>query len=355
MTGKWHVKMGADKLFNTTSHIRPGMPGTVMTAYDRPLSRDDTEWLPWDTANGGFWKGGKHWSEVVADDALIFLEQAEKSENPFFMYVAFNAPHDPRQSPKEYVDMYPADDIIIPASFIPEYPYKDEIGCSARLRDEMLAPFPRTEYSIQVHRQEYYAIISHMDTQVGRILEGLDNTGKADNTYVFFTADHGLAVGHHGLVGKQNMYDHSVRVPLMLTGPDIPKNKKRDQLVYLQDVMASVLDLAGYEHPDFVEFNSLLPMVRKKNRESPYSYIYGAYLNLQRSIRTDQYKMVIYPKAKKILLFDLRNDPEEMYNLADKDENNDLILSLASELKALQTKMDDTLDLSGIFPGYFSK
>ena len=114
MTGKWHVKMGADKIFNTTSHIRPGMPGTVKSAYNRPLSMDDTEWLPWDTVNGGFWKGGKHWSEIVADDALTFLETASESDNPFFMYVAFNAPHDPRQSPKEYVDMYPVDDILIP-------------------------------------------------------------------------------------------------------------------------------------------------------------------------------------------------------------------------------------------------
>ncbi len=353
MTGKWHVKMGADKLFNTTNHIRPGMPGTVMSAYDRPLSKDDTEWLPWDTANGGFWKGGKHWSEIVADDALNFLASASESESPFFMYIAFNAPHDPRQSPKEYVDMYPVDDILIPESFLPEYPYKDYIGCSEKLRDEMLAPFPRTKYSIQVHRQEYYAIISHMDTQIGRILEGLEKSGKAKNTYIFFSADHGLAVGHHGLVGKQNLFDHSVRVPLMIVGPDIPKNKKRDQQVYLQDIMASSLDLAGYENPAFVEFNSLIPMVHKKNQDSPYNSIYGAYLMLQRSIRTDQYKLIFYPQAQKVLLFDLDKDPEEMHNLAEEKEFHDVVKKLANDLRVLQIEMDDPIDISEVFPVYF--
>jgi len=324
-----------------------------MSAYDRPLSKDDTEWLPWDTANGGFWKGGKHWSEIVADDALNFLASASESESPFFMYIAFNAPHDPRQSPKEYVDMYPVDDILIPESFLPEYPYKDYIGCSEKLRDEMLAPFPRTKYSIQVHRQEYYAIISHMDTQIGRILEGLEKSGKAKNTYIFFSADHGLAVGHHGLVGKQNLFDHSVRVPLMIVGPDIPKNKKRDQQVYLQDIMASSLDLAGYENPAFVEFNSLIPMVLKKNQDSPYNSIYGAYLMLQRSIRTDQYKLIFYPQAQKVLLFDLDKDPEEMHNLAEEKEFHDVVKKLANDLRVLQIEMDDPIDISEVFPVYF--
>ncbi len=86
------------------------------------------------------------------------------------MYIAFNAPHDPRQSPKEYVDMYDLDDISIPESFMPEYPYKDDIGCGLDLRDARLAPMPRTEYSVKVNRQEYYAIITHRDNQIGRIL-----------------------------------------------------------------------------------------------------------------------------------------------------------------------------------------
>ena len=125
------------------------------------------------------------------------------------------------------------------------------------------------------------------------------------------------------------------------------------QQVYLQDIMASSLDLAGYENPAFVDFNSLLPMVHKKNQKSPYNSIYGAYLMLQRSIRTDQYKLIFYPQAKKILLFDLENDPEEMNNLAELDSYKTLIKSMANDLQTLQKEMDDTLDISAVFPVYF--
>ena len=168
-------------------------------------------WKPWDKSFEGFWKGGKHWSEIVADDALDFIADADKRENPFFMYIAFNAPHDPRQSPKEYVDRYPLDKVKVPENFLPEYPHNVGMGCGRGLRDEKLAPFPRTHHAVKVNRQEYYAIITHMDTQIGRILDALDKSGKKDNTYIFYGADHGLGVGQHGLMGKQNMYDHSLR------------------------------------------------------------------------------------------------------------------------------------------------
>src|SRR6185312_959068 len=100
--------------------------------------------------------------------------------------------------------------IEIPPNFLPEHPF--DLG-DYYIRDEVLAPFPRTRAAVQLHRSEYYAIISHLDTQIGRILDALEKTGKSQNTYVILTADHGLAVGEHGLLGKQNMYDCSIRVP----------------------------------------------------------------------------------------------------------------------------------------------
>jgi arylsulfatase A-like enzyme len=329
------------------------MPKSVPEAYNRPLSHEDTTWLPWHTKYGGFWEGGKHWSEVVGDNAIDYLDMAKKSENPFFMYLAFNAPHDPRQSPKKYVDMYPLENVAIPESYMELYPYKDSIGCGPGLRDEKLAPFPRTEYSIKVHRQEYYAIITHMDEQIGRIVNHLKSTGQDKNTYVIFSADHGLSVGHHGLVGKQNMYDHSMRVPLIVVGPDIPENEKRDMQVYLQDVMATSLDLAHIEKPDYVEFNSLMPMIRNESQVSSYSEIYGAYINLQRMVRTDKYKMIIYPKAKKIRLFDVIADPNEMNDLADNASYEAVKNELFEKFKDQQQIMHDPLDLQPIFPELF--
>jgi choline-sulfatase len=193
------------------------MPNQTPDGYNRPLKDKPDPWSPYDPKFEGFWKGGKHWSEIVADDTLIFFDEAKKHQKskPFFAYIAFNAPHDPRQAPKSFIDNYPLNRIKIPKSFLPEYPYKKEIKCPHNLRDERLAPMPRTKHSIKVNRQEYYAIISHMDEQIGRILDGLKASGMEKNTYVFFSADHGLGVGHHGLLGKQNLYEHSTRVPFL--------------------------------------------------------------------------------------------------------------------------------------------
>jgi arylsulfatase A-like enzyme len=349
MTGKWHVSVKADSIFKYTTHIRPGMPNQTPEGYNRPLDENDHTWKPWDTKFEGFWKGGKHWSEVVADDAEEFIAHSQSSEDPFFMYLAFNAPHDPRQSPKEFVDMYPLEDVAVPESYLPEYPYKEEMGAGVKLRDERLAPFPRTEYAVKVNRQEYNAITTHMDVQIGRILAALEKSGELDNTYIFFSADHGLAVGSHGLLGKQNMYDHSVRVPLMVVGPGVPKNSTVDADVYLQDIMASALELADIEKPDYVEFNSLMGLARGEQKESAYSEIYGAYTKKQRMIRADGYKLIVYPEAKVMRLFNLNKDPLEMRDIANLEENKEKIKTLFGKLVALQKSMDDELDLKTVF------
>ena len=287
---------------------------------------------------------------MLGNDAVAFLAQAAKSDKPFFMYLAFNAPHDPRQSPKAYVDRYPLDKVRVPRSFLPEYPYKDSIGCGKGLRDEKLAPFPRTRYAVKVNRQEYYAIITHMDAQVGRILDALEASGKADNTYIFFSADHGLAVGHHGLMGKQNLFDHSVRVPLMVAGPGVAKAKKIDARVYLQDIMPTTLALAGAPKPDHVQFKSLLPLIRGKTDRS-YDAIYGAYLAVQRMVTQGDHKMILYPKIKKVLLFNLTDDPLEMKDLAGDPKHKPLLKKLFARLLALQKETGDALDLKRVYPG----
>ena len=351
-SGKWHVGKTtiAEAAFDNVRHVRPGMPNQTPTGYDRPVDGQPDKWSPYDTKFGGFWKGGKHWSEVLGDDAVDYLEQAAGREKPFFMYLAFNAPHDPRQSPKEFVDKYPLDKVAVPKNFLPLYPYKDSIGCSPSLRDERLAPFPRTEHAVKVHRQEYYAIITHMDQQIGRILDALEATGKKDNTYIFFSADHGLAVGQHGLLGKQNLYDHSVRVPFIVAGPGLEPKKQVDTPIYLQDVMASALELAGVEKPEHVQFNSVMPLARGETTSHHYDAVYGAYLQLQRSVILDGKKLIVYPKAARMRLYDLQRDPLEMHDLADEASYQEAKKRLFHRLLELQEDMRDELDLRSVFP-----
>ncbi|UBM59611.1 sulfatase-like hydrolase/transferase [Marinilongibacter aquaticus] len=373
MSGKWHVDIPAADIFEQAEHVRPGMPKDFWNGkqvneainkykkkplntsqmdmpkgYNRPLSENDDSWSPTDTSNGGFWAGGKHWSEVLKDDAENFIDQAAQKQKPFFMYLAFNAVHDPRQAPQKYQDLYDVDKIEIPESFQADYPYHEEIGVGPRLRDEMLAPFPRTELAIKTHLKEYYALISHLDDQIGEILQHLEEKGLRENTVIFLTADHGLAIGRHGLLGKQNMYDHSMRVPLLVAGSGIPKNKKIDEDVYLQDIMPTALDLTGKGVPDFVEFKSLMPLIHDQQGEAHLNGVYGAYLRLQRMIRKDGYKLIVYPKVHKVLLFDLKNDPNEMHDLSDNEESRTKIESLFKDLKQMQVDLDDELNIGSV-------
>lgn len=373
MTGKWHVDAPADSVFQNVVHVRPGMPrdawshqGTIpfinkmieegkseeeirAIGYNRPLHENDTLWTPTKKAFGGFWQDGTHWSEVLKDDALGFIEQTKSSENPFFMYLAFNAPHDPRQAPQKYLDMYPLENISIPKSFIPMYPFKDSIGNGQDLRDEALAPFPRTAHAIKVHTKEYYALITHLDEQIGGILDGLEATGKMDNTYIIFTSDHGLAMGRHGLMGKQTQFDHSIRPPFIIVGPDVPAGNKVDADIYLQDAMATSLDLAGIEKPEYVFFNSVMDLVDGSRTKSHYDAIYNGYINYQRMIRKEGFKLIIYPKLNKLLLFDMENDPEEMNDLSEKPEQQEKVKALFKDLQQLQIQLNDTLDLNNSY------
>ena len=347
-TGKWHCKADANASFDLAKNIRPGMPAQTPEGYNRPLADGTDTWSPSDPKFGGFWQGGKHWSEIVGDDAIGFIDDAKAQDKPFFMYVAFNAPHDPRQSPQEYVDRYPLDKISTPKNFLPLYPHKDKIRLGPSLRDEKLATFPRTEHGVKVNRQEYYAIISHMDDQIARVLDHLKASGLADNTWIIFTADHGLACGHHGLMGKQNMYDHSLRVPFLVVGPGVEAGKKIAEPIYLQDAMATSLELAGVDKPEHVEFNSVLPLL--KGGKSPYESIYGAYLAVQRCVRTDDYKLIVYPEAEVVRLFNLKDDPDEMVDLADLPESQPIIKQLFAKLLEHQELQEDKLDLKSVFP-----
>lgn len=350
MTGKWHISADAAMCFDVVKNVRAGMPKTVPSAYDRPLVDQADTWSPFDRSLGGFWEGGTHWSEVVRDDTLGFLADAKQQGKPFFIYAAFNAPHDPRQAPKEFIDRYPLDRIAMPKDFLPEYPYKDPVGCPHKLRDEHLAPMPRTELAVKTHRQEYYALISHMDAQIGRILDALEANGQTDNTWIFFTADHGLAVGHHGLFGKQNMYDHSVRVPFIVAGPGVEKGATTDAAIYLQDVMATALDLAGAPKPGHVFFNSIRPLLRGDS--SRYESVYGAYLELQRAITHGGWKLIAYPKAKVLRLYHLAQDPLEMQDLAGIPEHAAMKRSLFERLVELSAGLGDAVDLREVYPQF---
>ena len=351
-TGKWHITTDATKVFKVTKNVRPGMPKETPEQYNRPLTGQPDPWSPDDPKFEGFWEGGRHWSEAVADDVVSFLDRSQKSKKPFFMYVGFNAPHDPRQSPRAYLDKYPLERIALPKSFLPIYPYLEEIGCGQTKRDEKLAPFPRTERAVKIHRQEYYSIISHMDSQIGRILDAVEQSGQADNTWIIFTADHGLAVGQHGLMGKQNMYEHSLRVPFIISGPDAARDTRIDRPIYLQDAMATSLAIAGAPPDNQIEFKNLLPELRGGQSLAVRDSIYGAFLDLQRAVIHDGWKLILYPEIRIARLYHLTTDPDELQDLAADPNQAERIRNLFQRLRALQRDLNDPLELAMAYPNF---
>ena len=348
MTGKWHVRYEAQKAFDHVGDVRPGMPNQVRKGYNRPVEGQPDPWDPADKSNGGFWKGGRHWSEVEADTAVNFLSQARKVPRPFFIYLAFNAPHDPRQSPREYLDKYPVNQIKVPENFLTAYPHRVVMKSPHSLRDENLAPMPRTEYAVKVARREYFALITHLDAQIGRVLAALDANGQRENTIIVFTADHGLAMGCHGLLGKQNMYDHSIRVPFVIAGPGLEPGKKIASPIYLQDVVPSSLEAAGARIPDYIQYQSFLPVIN--GQTGGRKRIYSAYLdNAQRAIAQDGYKLILYPNGKFARLYHLEKDPLEKVDLLEKGEGRQTAKRLFESLKEEAKEHGDELDY-GSYP-----
>ncbi len=364
LTGKWHNNYySALKGFSQAKAIAKGMyetfdpSGSKKPGYNRPTETNN-HWTPWDPKFTGHWtpsvrdivtKNGsaevsdeytvkKHTSELFADKAIEFLGKAKKTDKPFFMYVAFNAPHDPRQAPKKFVDMYPPSKIAIPENYLPEHPFNNG---AIKIRDEALAPFPRTKEVVQVHRSEYYAIITHMDREIGRILKALKQSGRADDTYVVFTADHGLAVGQHGLMGKQNPYDHSIRMPFMISGPGIRKGVSVDEKIYMQSVYPTTCELAGLKVPDTVDYSSIAPLVHGQKGAHGEDLIFNSYILTQRLVRTDRFKLIHYPKIGRNQLFDLKNDPRETKDLINDPKHAAVKKDL---VKALQEKREELGD-----------
>jgi len=282
-------------------------------------------------------------SSVLFSDAAIKELETYNEDKPFFMYVAFSSPHDPRMAPKEYVDKYNTEEITLPKNYMPKHPFDNG---ELIIRDENLLPFPRTEGDVRGEIASYYAMISEVDENIGRILEALEKSGKADNTIIVMAGDNGLAVGQHGLVGKQNLYDHSVRVPLIINGPGIKKGVRTQSLVYLNDLFPTITALAGVETPKGLDGTSLVPVLENTDaivRES----VFFIYKNFQRGVRTKEWKLIKYlvNGEKTTQLFKIDEDPLELNNLAENPKYKHKIVELTSIMKTWIEKSGDKVEL----------
>ncbi|MFI3237908.1 MAG: sulfatase-like hydrolase/transferase [Lachnospiraceae bacterium] len=290
---------------------------------------------------------GVHSSELLSNTVIDFIKNYDKEE-PFYAYTAYLAPHDPRTMPDEFKNMYNPDEIIVPENFVEEH---FEFGVS-QIRDEVLAPYPRTHEEMQRQIAEYYGMITHLDNEIGHVLQALKDKGIYEDTIIILAGDNGLAIGNHGLMGKQNHYEHSIRIPLVFAGPGIPQNEIRNQYVYLMDIFPTLCDVLGLEIPTSVEGKSFAKMFTKED-EVTRETLYFVYNDLIRSVKDSQYKLIQYKTvADRIQLFDIVNDPMEINDLSKDPAYGEKIDTLS---KLLITYRDESGEMNHKFGQSFWK
>ncbi len=335
-TGKWHNEKAAfEATFQKAKNV---MLGGMSDHFKVPCNDMGADGKLAPSGTKGFS------TDLFAGAAKDFLEEYSKGkrENPFFCYVAFTAPHDPRSPRTDYIGMYPDESIPVPGNFKKLHPFEFD---DLLVRDEHLAPWPRTPEIIQASLADYYALISHLDAEVGELVKTLKAKGLFENTIIVYAADNGLAIGSHGLLGKQSLYDDCMHVPLIVSGPGIPNDKSTDALVYLFDLFPTLSDLCHLPAPGGIDGKNLAPVIRGEAKGVRNS-LYTAYRNTVRAVRTDEWKLIRYPRRNFTQLFNLKKDPLEIVNLANRPECQGTVKEMTELLMEGYKAFDDTASMA---------
>ena len=281
---------------------------------------------------GGDDETGSAWH---AEQVLNYLNdrQANNDSDPFLIYYGFSHPHDPRNGKPGLLEKYGAVNHTdknslpptnpkqprLPANYLDAHPFHHG---HPKLRDEVRVPGvweKRDERTIRNEMGREFACSENIDIQIGRVLKKLGEMGELDNTYIFYTADHGIAIGRHGLQGKQNLYEHTWRVPFIVKGPGINAGSRTQGNIYLLDVLGTICDLAGIKAPETVESSSFRKVLEGK-RDTVRDVLYGVYCGGtkpgMRSVRKGDWKLIKYDvmggKVRQTQLFNLKDNPDEL-------------------------------------------
>ena len=283
------------------------------------------------TKRGGTAETGSAWH---AGNVLNYLNDREKQKDrkPFLIYYGFSHPHDVRDGTPELLKKYGAtnhrDKDSVPAAnpnqpklpinYLPEHPFHHG---HPGLRDEVKVSGVwerRDERTIRNELGREFACSENIDIQVGRVLKKLEAMGELDNTYIIYTADHGMAIGRHGLQGKQNLCEHTWRVPYIVKGPGIKAGTRAQGNIYLLDSLSTICDLAGIDAPKSSEGKSFKPVLNGKQdvvRDTLYGVYCGGTKPGMRSVRKGDWKLIKYDvmdgQVRETQLFNLAQNPHE--------------------------------------------
>ncbi len=312
------------------------------------------------TKRGASSDSGSAWH---ADQVLDYLDTRERDadERPFLIYFGFSHPHDPRMAPEALLERYgasndgpsdviPAEAPPLPPNYLPEHPFHHG---HPHLRDEVAVQGVlerRDEATIRNEIGRQFACSENIDMQIARVLEKLEALGELDNTYVVYTSDHGMAIGRHGLQGKQNLYEHTWRVPLIVRGPGIAAGSRAPGNVYLLDCLATLCDLTGLAPPASNEGHSFRGVLEGRDR-TVREVLFGVYAGGtkpgMRSVRKGDWKLIKYDvldgAVRQTQLFELASNPWELIddNLAEDERHRAKRLELEALLLAEMERLDD--------------
>ncbi len=336
----WELELnpaGVDRLEEEPkiTTLTPGQFGGTLSWYASPKS------------------DGHHTDAMMAADAEWVLERcAKQKQRPFFLAVGFFRPHTPYVSPKTpYFDLYPEaqmpvvqgvkeDQADLPAAALGSYK-KEQDKLTDDLRRQTL--------------QAYYASISFMDAQVGRVVDALDRLGLAESTIIVFTSDHGYHMGEHGLWQKQSLFEGSARVPLLIVAPGVTKKGTvAASPVSHLDLYPTLTELAGVKAPANLQGRSLVPMLKDTTAAGRgwalTQVVRGGNFNRQGaapavgdknkrffgySLRTARWRYTEWDEGTQGReLYDHDADPKELTNLADNPEHAKTVAELSTQLRA---------------------
>ena len=323
-----------------------------------------------------------------AEQVLNYLAEREQANDtdPFLIYFGFSHPHDPRMGTEKLLKKYgsvnhndkknvPAsnpDQPILPINYLPSHPFHHG---HINLRDEVAVPGVwknRDPNTIRNEIGRQFACSENIDIQIGRVIEKLESMGELENTIIFYTSDHGMAIGRHGLQGKQNLYEHTFRVPMIVAGPGVQKGKRALGNIYLADVLATLCDFASIEPPETNEGTSFGPVLRGEKSQIR-EVLYGAYSGGtkpgMRCVKQGDWKLIKYDvldgKVRETQLFNLLDNPHEFLqqhqeltgkglsihskpgqvNLADDPKHAKKRKELEALLKSEMERLDDPYQL----------
>lgn len=306
----------------------PGMPRPAKKFVNTPSPHPLVDWgiFPEDDRDQADWK--------IASAAVEALRKAPK-EKPFFIACGFRLPHVPCYASQPWFDLYPEDQVMLPK--VQENDRDDTPRFSWYLHWKL--PEPRLRYLKESGQwkplvRAYLASISFMDSQVGRVLDALEASGRSEDTIVVLFSDHGWHLGEKLISGKNTLWERSTRVPLIFAGPGVTSGAECDEPVELLDIFPTLLDLCDLpERPD-LEGHSLVPQLRDPSTPRPWPAI-TTHNQGNHAVRTRDMRYIRYANGSEEL-YDLKADPNEWTNLADDPRYADQ----KSKLAAMLPKID---------------